>query len=114
MKSISKKRLIAVLSFTALYFLIVWLLSRFGISCVFRWLFGIRCPGCGMTHAALALLRLDFAAAFAYHPMVFSVPLLYLYVLTDGHVFKNKRLNIAVIILIFSGFLINYFIKGDF
>lgn len=67
-----------------------------------------------MTHAALALLRLDFSAAFAYHPMVFSVPVLYFYVLMDGHVFKNRHLNIAVIILILLGFLINYFIKGVF
>lgn len=32
---------------------------------------GHPCPGCGMTRALTALLRLDFAAAWGYHPMLF-------------------------------------------
>lgn len=35
---------------------------------------GIPCPGCGMTRAARALLRLDFAAAWAQNPMIFLLP----------------------------------------
>ncbi len=35
-----------------------------GIPCVFRLTTGLRCPGCGVTHMLLSLLRLDFAAAF--------------------------------------------------
>lgn len=31
-----------------------------GIPCVFHDITGLRCPGCGMTHAMMALLRLDF------------------------------------------------------
>lgn len=37
--------------------------------CPFRYFFGIACPGCGMTRALLSALRLDLAAAFAYHPL---------------------------------------------
>ncbi len=36
-----------------------------GLPCLFRTLTGWLCPGCGMTHAAVALLRLDFRGAFA-------------------------------------------------
>ena len=44
------------------------------IGCVFRTVTGIPCPGCGMTRAWLAVLRLDFAAALAYHPLFWIVP----------------------------------------
>lgn len=45
--------------------------------CPFLFLWGIPCPGCGMTRAFLALLHLDFAAAFYYHPL-FPVVILYI------------------------------------
>ena len=45
------------------YHLLTWF-----TGCPFRFFFGISCPGCGMTRALLAALRLDFAAAFSYHP----------------------------------------------
>jgi hypothetical protein len=41
--------------------------------CPFRALTGLRCPGCGMTHAFLALGRLDFAGAYAQNPLVFPL-----------------------------------------
>lgn len=44
-----------------------------GSSCFLRSTIGLPCPGCGMTRATLALLRMDFAAAFFFHPLVFLV-----------------------------------------
>lgn len=40
-------------------------------GCPILRVFGVPCPGCGMTRACAALLRLDFRAAAAYHPLVF-------------------------------------------
>lgn len=40
-------------------------------GCPIRRFWGVSCPGCGMTRACVALLRLDFLAAAAYHPLVF-------------------------------------------
>lgn len=48
------------------------------IGCPLRFLFGICCPGCGMTRAIIAIINLKFKEAFVYHPMVFSLPLLLL------------------------------------
>lgn len=39
-----------------------------GIGCPFHKLTGLQCPGCGNSRAAMALLRLDLAAAFSYNP----------------------------------------------
>jgi hypothetical protein len=40
-----------------------------GIGCPFHKLTGLQCPGCGNSRAAMALLRLDFSASFAYNPL---------------------------------------------
>ena len=44
-----------------------------GIHCPIKYLLGISCPGCGMSRACISALRLDFAAAFFYHPLWFMV-----------------------------------------
>ena len=46
-----------------------WLASAPSI-CVFWNLFGVHCPGCGMTRAFSALLHADLAAALAYNKLV--------------------------------------------
>ncbi|MBQ8605387.1 MAG: DUF2752 domain-containing protein [Clostridia bacterium] len=56
----------------ALYFI-------FGVNCPTRLITKIECPFCGMTRAHLAALRLDFKAAFSYHPFFFiGIPFLIL------------------------------------
>lgn len=42
-------------------------LTGFGLPCIYKMLLNIDCAGCGMSRAAAALLRLDFAAAFSYN-----------------------------------------------
>lgn len=76
--------------------------------CLAKYCLGIPCPGCGMTHAVMALLRLDIVAAFGYHPMVWSLPVLALYILQNGRIFFDKRLDLGVLIGIMLGFLCNY------
>ncbi len=39
--------------------------------CPFAGVFGIPCPGCGLSRATFALLRGDFHGAYATHPAVF-------------------------------------------
>lgn len=43
------------------------------IGCPIRFLTGVSCAGCGMTRAWMSVLRLDFAAAYRYHPL-FPLP----------------------------------------
>ena len=63
-------------------------------SCPFKLLLGIDCPGCGLTRAALALLRLDFAAAFRFNPCIYFL----LRGLISKKVRNCKKLDEAVLI----------------
>ena len=49
-------------------------------------LFGIPCPGCGMTRATLALLSGDVARAIGFHPLVFVIAPFYLAVVVGAAV----------------------------
>ncbi len=61
-KKVIKGALI-LLGIGALYAVTVTLLGR-GIPCPIRLATGFECPGCGVSRMLLALMRLDFAAAF--------------------------------------------------
>ena len=53
--------------------------TPFRIPCLFREVTGLRCPGCGTSRMAIALMRLDIPAAFAYNPVAFfSFPVWFL------------------------------------
>lgn len=45
-------------------------LSGLSIPCPFHAVTGLLCPGCGVTRMCLALLRLDFAAAWEANPVL--------------------------------------------
>ena len=57
------------------FFAILFLLTKvFSLSlCPIKNIFGISCFGCGMTRGFIAILNLDFKAAFKYN--VLSIPL---------------------------------------
>lgn len=76
-----------------------------GWDCVFLTFFGVPCPGCGMTRAAKALLRLDLAAAWHYHPLVFAMPYVVLYLFAD---FKRRRLHHTLLLGIGIAALIHW------
>ena len=48
-------------------------LTKIGIPCVFHTLFHFKCPGCGMTRAAVSVLHLRFAEAYAYNHLSLTV-----------------------------------------
>ena len=53
-------------------------------GCPVRRLFGVSCPLCGMGRACLCALRLDFGAAFRFHPLwPLTVPGLTAWVLAE-------------------------------
>lgn len=96
---------------TTVYLLLVSVFWLFDVPCLFERFLGVSCPGCGMSRAVLSALRWDLAAAFSYHPMFWSMPVLYVYFLCNGRLFPNKYLDYGILIAIALGFFINWLAK---
>lgn len=52
-----------------LYSLSILFLLLIFYKCPFKFFLGVPCLGCGMTRALISCLKLDFVAAFNYHPL---------------------------------------------
>jgi hypothetical protein len=59
--------------------------------CIFKYIFGIPCPSCGMTRAYLSLLRLDIHKAFFYHPLFIIIPIILIVIIISKY--KNISLS---------------------
>ena len=75
------KKLAILLAAGLLYAL--WLhFTHLGIPCPFNTLLHIKCPGCGMTHAAMAVLKTDFYEAWESNALSLTVVPLLILILT--------------------------------
>ncbi|MDR1631038.1 MAG: DUF2752 domain-containing protein [Oscillospiraceae bacterium] len=103
MKAFIKKhrRWLLLLLLIALIFLVFYV---FDIFCLFRAVTGIPCPSCGMTRAWFAVARLDFRAAFRYHPLFLLAPVLLLFITDIIKIKSNARkfVLIAIAVLFFA------------
>jgi len=98
-----------LITFLILIFLVViWVLDA---GCPFYRVAGIPCPGCGMSRALISACRLDFRTAFAWHPMFWALPLLYLFFLFDFRPFRLSWLNLTVLLIIGTCFAAVYVIR---
>lgn len=89
--------------------LLLWV--AMGWPCMIRSITGFPCPGCGLSRAWLAALRLDFGAAFRFHPMFWSIPILALFLLLDGQLFRQRWANRVLLAVLLGGMAVSYVIR---
>jgi len=100
-------------------FAAVLLFFVFIYECPVYAVFGIRCPGCGITRAYISALQFDFSAAFAHHPLFFIVAPLVSYVLLrnklkkplDG---KTETAILVTVTVLFAGVYVYRILNGSF
>lgn len=73
--AVNKKRLQNNLAALFLVCILYYLVTRF-TGCPIRFFLGVSCPGCGITRAWIHVLHLDFAGAFACHPLFWMAPVI--------------------------------------
>lgn len=102
-RSAQMKRWARVLALHAGIFAVLLLVWR----CPVWLLFGVPCPGCGITRAYLTLLKGDVAGAFAWNPMFLPAGLAFLYVIHRGllPLKLGKRAEVILGILILTGMI---------
>lgn len=97
----SKKQLFAKLK-TLLLVCVVYYLATWFTGCPIRYFLGVSCPGCGMTRAWIALLRLDFSGAFHFHPLFWTAPFIAAVFLFEDQIdFKKYRWLIVLAAALF-------------
>ncbi|MCR4641921.1 MAG: DUF2752 domain-containing protein [Lachnospiraceae bacterium] len=78
--------------------------THLGIPCPFYTFLHVKCPGCGMTHAALAALKLDFTGAVESNLLALTVVPLLLVILAVYELryirTGERRFNLAEKILL--------------
>lgn len=61
------------------------------IPCLWTTIFGMRCPGCGLTTASIELTHFHFKEAFDTNPLVYIVvPAIAFYIVSDYLKFRRK------------------------
>lgn len=98
----------SIILITGILYYILITITAFSIPCPIHTIIGIRCPGCGLTTMMLALINLDFIAAFNANQLLFC--LLPLFIILDiylcykyikhGTTEQSNKIYYASIILI--------------
>lgn len=70
---LSLKEILALLALLLAYALIPYLFGQ--QNCIFKAIFGLPCPGCGMTRAWISAIKFNFADAFFFHPLFWILPI---------------------------------------
>lgn len=78
------------------------------LDCIFKSIFNISCPGCGLTRSFRAILNLDFYSAFKYN--ILGIPLFIIGILTGisliMDIFKNSNRTINYVLSFFNKYSI--------
>ena len=86
-----KKDAVCIALILALY----TVLAIAGIGCPIKFMTGISCPGCGMTRAWLSVLHIDFGSAFAFHPLFWILPVVFLIIFFREKI-NRKLYNVTI------------------
>lgn len=90
-------------------------LEDYMLPCLNKELLGVECPGCGMQRAIGLLLQGDFIGAFYMYPAIYTLMLLFGFLLADQffrfrHANKiNILLMISSVVLILVNFVMKFF-----
>ena len=94
-KYIVMNRILAIVGF---YFLLSAILKPTAnidicIPCLWKSIFGVQCPGCGLTTALMSLIELNFKKASETNWLIFLIVPLGIYYVTRDYVKFSRKYN---------------------
>ena len=94
-KYIAKNKILAILGFYILFSSILKAVSDIDICipCIWKSIFGIHCPGCGLTTAFISLIELNFKNAFETNWLVFKIEPTGIYYMTHNYIIFQREHN---------------------
>lgn len=106
----AQRKILLALGLVSYFLVAIFLMERTGIGCVFQHFLHIPCPGCGMTRALRAVLRLDLRGAWGYNPMIFAMPYLIWFIFFEpkGRAHTYILRGLALLTLIHWGISVYY------
>jgi hypothetical protein len=92
-KYIAKNKFISVTGFYFLFSAVFKAVTEIDICipCIWKFLFGFHCPGCGLTTALISIIKLDFNNAIETKSLIFVIlPFGFYYMAQDYFKFSRK------------------------
>jgi len=88
-------------------------IEEYMLPCLNKSLFGVECTGCGAQRSALLLFNGEFAAAFSMYPAIYSLVILFGFLLVNLFVKFKYDYHIKIGLIIFNAVIIagSYIIK---
>ncbi|WP_245731371.1 DUF2752 domain-containing protein [Kriegella aquimaris] len=83
------------------------------LPCITKKLFDFDCPGCGLQRSVVLLLKGDFIGAFEMYPAIYSIVLLFSFLLINNFTTIKYANKITILLMISSVVLIlgNFILK---
>ena len=63
------------------------------IPCIWKSIFGVQCPGCGLTTAFISLIELDYRKAFESNWLIYIITPYGFYYLTQDYIKFSRKYN---------------------
>ena len=88
-------------------------IEEFMLPCFWKQTFGIECLGCGIQRSLSLLIHGDFVAAFYMYPAIYTLIVLFGFLITHlKFQFRNgHKILLGLFILNISIIIINYYLK---
>ena len=87
--------------------------EKYMLSCFSKKIFGVDCPGCGIQRSVALILQGEFVAAFKMYPGIYTLILLFGFLLVNNFYTIKHSNKIIITLTISTVFLIltNYILK---
>lgn len=84
----------------------------FGTVCLFRIVFGINCPGCGLTRGSLCVLTGQWSRVIDYNPMAFAWIIVMGWLILERYILMKDKVRWELPVIVAGIATLAYYVFG--